>query len=366
MRTLSKVGIGAVGAIAIVLTQVTPAMADLAPQANDIVGVGSDTAQFGLQFLADGDQNGDIGYNGSNTSRRIVSFDSTGDASATTTAGATILLRANTVPVTRPNGSGAGISALLADKGTTETINWVRSSRLPSSTEQGTAQTNGWSGLHVYQFATDGLKVATSATVTTHAPAALTPTDLVNIYQGTYTTWGAVPGYSGSAPTAAIKPYIPQAGSGTRNFFLADLQAANNNVALTLGSNVLTMQEHDPSLIKGDADAVAPFSSGRFNLLNTGYLGAANQNVVALLGGTGTYSTTRGLYVIVRQRDVADTTSPVSLSGIAYPFQVGGTKNWVQTLFSGATSWVARSSSAALITSAGVTKAYSDLGVVNS
>lgn len=365
MRTLSKVGIGAVGAIAIVLTQVTPAMADLAPQANDVVGVGSDTAQFGLEFLADGDQNGNVGYNSSNTSRRIVSFDSTGDASATTTAGATILLRANTKPVTRPNGSGAGITALNADTGSTETINWVRSSRLPTAAEQTTATNNGWGGLHVYQFATDGLKVAVSNTVTTHAPAALTPTDLVNIYNGTYTTWGQVPGYSGSASGNTIKPYIPQSGSGTRNFFLADLQAANGGTAITLGSNVLAMQEHDPALIKGDADAIAPFSLGRVNLLNSGYLGTANQNVVALLAGTGTYSTTRGLYVVVRQRDVADTTAPVSLSGIAYPFQVGGTRNWVQTLFSGSTSWIARSSSAALIASAGVTKSYSDLGVVS-
>ena len=350
-------------AIAIVLTQVTPAMADLAPQANDVVGVGSDPAQFGLEFLADGDQNGNVGYNSSNTSRRIVSFDSTGDASATTTAGATILLRANSKPVVRPNGSGAGITALLADTGSAETINWVRSSRLPTAAEQTAAGT--WGGLHVYQFATDGLKVAVANTVTTHAPAALTPTDLVNIYKGTYTTWGDVPGYSGSAPTSTIKPYIPQSGSGTRNFFLADLQSANGGTAITLGTNVLAMQEHDPALIKGDADAIAPFSLGRVNLLNSGYLTAANQNVVTLLAGTGTYSTTRGLYVIVRQRDVADTTGPVSLSGVAFPFQVGGTRNWVQTLFSGSTSWIARSSSAALITSAGVTKSYSDLGVVS-
>ena len=361
MRTLSKAGIGAVGAIAIVLTQVSPAMADVAPQANDIVGVGSDTAQFGLEFLADGDQNGNVGYNSSNTARRLVSFDATGDANATVTAGATVLLRANTKPVTRPNGSGSGISALIADNGTTETINWVRSSRLPTATEQGLA--GAWSGLHVYQFATDGLKIAVSNTVTTAAPAALTPTDLVNIYNGTYTKWSDVPGGSGSG---VIKPYLPQAGSGTRNFFLADLQAANGGTAVVLGSNVIAMQEHDPALVKSDANAIAPFSIGRVSLLNSGYLGTTNQNSVALLTGSGTYASTRGLYVIVRQRDVTDVTSPVSLSGIAYPFQVGGTRNWVQTLFSGSTSWIARSANAPLIASAGVTRSYADLGVVNS
>ena len=275
------------------------------------------------------------------------------------------MLRANQKPATRPNGSGSGITALLNDTGATETINWVRSSRLPTATEQNAAVVAGWSGLHVYQFATDGLKVAVSKTVTTHAPGALAVTDLVNIYKGTYLTWGDVPGYAGSAPTATIHPYIPQAGSGTRNFFLADLQAANGGTAVTLGSNVLASQEHDPALIKGDADAIAPFSIGRVALLNSGYLGAANQNVVATLDAAGTYNVTRGLYVLVRQRDVADTTAPVSLSGIAFPFQTGGTRNWVQTLFSGSTSWIARSANAPLIASAGLTKAYSDLGVVS-
>ena len=62
MKTISKVGIGAAGVVALVLTQTAaPAFADTAPQVNDIVGVGSDTAQFGLQFLADGDPNGNSG-----------------------------------------------------------------------------------------------------------------------------------------------------------------------------------------------------------------------------------------------------------------------------------------------------------------
>jgi ABC-type phosphate transport system substrate-binding protein len=364
MKTLKKVGLGTVGALAIVLTQVTPAHADLAPQGNDVVGVGSDTAEFGLEFLADGDQGGDLGFNVSSPDRRLVSFDATGDASAGATTNATVVLRANTAPVTRPNGSGAGIAALIADTGSTEKINWVRSSRLPTATEQGQAST--WGGLHVYQFATDGLKIAVSKKTATNAPSALTPTDLVNIYSGTYTKWSQVPGYAGAAPNAAIKPYIPQAGSGTRNFFLADLQAANGGTAINLGANVLAMQEHDPTNIESDADAIAPFSTGRFNLLQSGYLSAANQNVVTLLGGTNTYSTTRGLYVIVRQRDVTDTTGPISASGIAFPFQAGGTKNWVQTLFSGTTSWIARNANAALISSAGVTKSYADLGITQS
>jgi ABC-type phosphate transport system substrate-binding protein len=355
MKTISKIGLGLAGALALVLTQVAPAHADVAAQADDIVGVGSDTVQFGVTFLADGDVNGNTGFNNANLSRRIISFDSSGDANGGATTNATSVLRANTLPRTRPNGSGAGITALNTDTGSTEVINFVRSSRLPTPAEQTTATNNGWGGLHVYQFATDGLRMAASNSVTSNAPAALTISDLVNIYQGTFTTWGQVPGYSGPAPTATIKPYIPQAGSGTRNFFLADLQAANGGTAITLAASVLAMQEHDPTLIKNDPNAIGPFSVGRANLFTSGYFGAANTSLIKLLAGTNSYNTTRGLYLVEREKDVNSPT----------PWQVGSTKNWVKTLFSGATSWVARSSNAPLIASAGVTPAYSDLGIVS-
>lgn len=356
MKTSSKVGLGTMGVLALILTSVSPAHADVQPQASDVVGVGSDTVQYGIDFLVDGDVNGDTGFNNANPTRRAISFDASGDANGKATTGATVILRANTKPVTRPNGSGAGLTAMLTDTGATEVVNFARSSRLPSPGEQTTATNNGWGGLHVYQFATDGLTIAVSNTVVSHAPASLTPSDLVNIYQGLYTTWGQVPGYTGSAPTSVIKPYVPQTGSGTRNFFLADLQAANGGTAITLGANVTPMEEHDPTLVKGDADAIAPFSTGRVAMLNAGYFSVANQNAVTLLAGVGTYGTTRGLYVVVRESDVNSTVA----------WQVGGTKNWVKTLFSGPTSWVARSANGPLIAAAGLTPAYSDLGLAHS
>jgi ABC-type phosphate transport system substrate-binding protein len=355
MKNLSKVGLGGVAVIALVLGAVNPAHADPAPQANDIVGVGSDTVEFLQTFLADGDVTGDTGFNNANPSRRVISFDATGDAFAGATVNAGVVLRANTKPVVRPNGSGAGITALLTDTGSTEVINYVRSSRLPTAAEQTTANNNGWGGLHVYQLANDGLKVAVSNKVTTHAPAALSTATLVGIYQGSITTWSQVPGYSGPAPTATIHPVIPQSGSGTRNFFLADLQAANGGTAITLGANVTVVQEHDPNPIQSDADAIGPFSIGRINLLNSGYFGAAEQNVVATLNGASSYSSTRGLYILVRQTDVTSTK----------PWQPGSTRNWVQTLFAGPTSWAGRSANAPLIAAAGVTPAYSDLGIIS-
>jgi len=363
MKNISKAGLGAVGVILLTLFQGTVAQADVQPQAADVVGVGSDTVQFGMDFLADGDVGGDPGFNATNQTRRALNFDATGDACGGVTTNATVVLRANSKPVVRPNGSGSGITALLADTGATEQINYVRSSRLPSTTEQQAATNNGWGGLHVYQFATDGLQMMVSNTVTSDAPNSLPVSVLVGIYQGSITTWGAVPGYSGPAPLATIHPFIPQAGSGTRNFFLADLQAANGGTAIVLGTNVQQMQEHDPTPIKADPDAIGPMSTGRASVLNTGYCGPANQNVIKLLTAAGTYSTSRGLFILVRQRDVADHTG---IGGIGFPWQVGGTKNWVETLFSGPTSWVARSANAPLISAAGLVQSYSDMGLAHS
>jgi ABC-type phosphate transport system substrate-binding protein len=362
MKNISKAGLGMVGALALILLQGTVANADVQPQAGDVVGVGSDTVQFGMDFLADGDVSGHTGFNTTNQSRRVVNFDATGDACGSATTNAVAVLRANSKPVTRPNGSGAGITALNADTGSTEVINYVRSSRLPTPAEQATA-TPAWGGLHVYQFATDGLKMAVSNSVTTHAPATLDLAVLVNIYQGTYLKWGDIPGYTGSAPTATIHPLLPQSGSGTRNFFLADLQAQNGGTAIVLGSNVLAMQENDPTLIENDADAIGPFSVGRASVLNAGYCGPASTNVIKLLSAGDTYSTSRGLYIIVRQRDVTDTTGAF---GIPFPWQTGGTKNWVQTLFVGTLSLIGRSSNAPLIASAGLVPGYQDLGLAHS
>ena len=55
--------------------------ADPAPSSNDVVGVGSDTLQYMLDFGADGDFNSNPGYNAGKLSR-LISFDATPDANA--------------------------------------------------------------------------------------------------------------------------------------------------------------------------------------------------------------------------------------------------------------------------------------------
>ncbi|UQX88402.1 substrate-binding domain-containing protein [Jatrophihabitans telluris] len=375
--TIVKTGLAGAIALAVSLGVVSPAHADVQPQPNDAVAVGSDTVQYVGDFAADGDFNSNIGYNFTNNGRRLFSFDATADAngraaynSAGASLGPTIVLRAGSKPVSRPNGSGAGITALLND--TAHSIDFVRSSRLPSTTEESTATNNAAiGGLHVFQIATDGLQIAV-AHASTHVPAGLSAAELVKIYNGTYKKWSDVPGYSGAFGSDGIVPVIPQTGSGTRNDFLNDLAVANGNTAITLGANVRTAEEHDPTGVTGvasgtdvngnpisSADALSPFSSGRDKLIDFGYFGSSPApNTIDLLTGTapdtGTaYLLNRKLYLVARQTDYTSTTG----------FQAGSSVNKVKALFGTASSWFARGSNAALYTSAGVTQAWADLGV---
>jgi ABC-type phosphate transport system substrate-binding protein len=383
MRKTLKTGLLGATLSALTIAMLSPmgaAHADLAPQAGDAVGVGSDTVQYILDFGADGDFSGDTGYNATGAINRLVSFDATPDANAragylngSTNTGLkplnpTVVLRAGAHPVQRPNGSGAGIAALIADTGTTETINYVRSSRLPKASEQTAAVNAGWGYLHVVQLGTEPLQMAEANS--TNAPSGLSLQELIKIYNGTWTTWSQVPGATG---TDAIIPLIPQNGSGTRSSFLADLQAANGGTAITLGGNVQTVEENDPTSITGASnplDAIAPFSGSRLALYNKGYFhdssavfpgGAALSPGIKLASGTPAdtnpvYNDVRGLYVLYRDSDRT----------AAAAFQPGGTKNLVNTLFSGSNPYFKSGAGQALVAAAGATAAYSDLGNVSS
>jgi ABC-type phosphate transport system substrate-binding protein len=363
MKRFTKMGVlAAAGAVGLSLAvPMSAAHADVAAGPGDIVGVGSDTAQYALDFFADGDTVGDAGWNSTNTGHRIVNFDASGDASGGATTGVTSVLRAGSKPITRPNGSGGGITAFLADNGPTKTINYVRSSRLPTKAEQDQA-TAQWGGMRVIQFATDSLQIATAAS--TNAPAGLSINDLVNIYDGTYLKWSDVPNYSGPAAGDTIIPTIPQAGSGTRNFFTADMQdawiAMGNTGTMPLSNpNLQTVQEHDPKGITGQtnpADAIGAFSVGRVSLINGGYFGAAVQNTIKLLTGASpaggaSYNKSRGLYILIRESDIASTT----------PFLPTSPKNWANTLFVGTGNRMASPLSKNGVQAAGVTWGYSDL-----
>ena len=150
-RTL-KLGLVAVTALSAatpLLATTQSAYADYAPSKGDVVGVGSDTLQYLVDFVADGNAYGDTGYNQIGNKNKLISIDAVPDTNArlaygvggglpgqpnscnpgtgsglgtgnktSNQAGApcvlnpTVYLRAGLQGVQRPNGSGAGGTAI--------------------------------------------------------------------------------------------------------------------------------------------------------------------------------------------------------------------------------------------------------------
>ncbi|MFB7472525.1 substrate-binding domain-containing protein [Kitasatospora sp. NPDC056184] len=218
-------------------TAVADPAAGVTPAAQDIVGVGSDTTQAVLnQFSTD--YNAFLGA--SSTLPRLYSWDAIGTSPITTKTGAT--------SIARPNGSGAGISALNAN--TKTTVDFARSSRGPKAGDPA-------SDLFV-AFAKDAVSYAT-ATTGSHAPVDLTKDALTKIYNCTYTNWNQIPGYTGVG--GAIKAYLPQTGSGTLSFFLSALGLAAGGTCVQ-PTAVQENQGTDPLL--ADADAIVPYSVAHY------------------------------------------------------------------------------------------------------
>lgn len=362
------------------------AYGDYAPIPQDVVGVGGDTPQFDLQFLADGSPiSGTQGYNATGNRYKLVTFNATPDGNAraayangsTQTTpiplNATDVLRDGTAPVQRVQSSGAAITALLADTGTPETINFVFSASLPTAAQQSQAadSNHNWGSLHVVQLGTESVQIVAAST--TNAPSGLSINELLAIYKGTDTTWHDV---DPSLPNSTIIPLLPPTSSSIYKTFIADLTTANGNVKPTLSNpNIKTVEQNDPTAITGastPADAIVPFSGARLNLYDSGYFHTPNTTFpggssispgVAPLTHTApdsatAYSSTVKHYVIFRQSDYNSTT----------PWQPGSSENWVQTLFSNinSTPWVDQTAGQADIAAAGTTPNYVDLGNASS
>lgn len=281
---VATVLLGALG-----VASATSASADSTAQTRDIVGVGSDTTQYAVNYLADGTLVGAAaraGFNSASNSR-IVSYDALPDGVPAGTV-TQISLKTGTPLVNRPNGSGAG-KALLFGAGNNVNVNFARSSSTLSS-----AEITG--NLRQVAFAVDGIKLAVRA-AGTNAPTIITGADMVNIYKGTYTNWNQVPAGIAQGKSGVIVPMLPQTGSGTLTTFLGQLQTLNGGVAVVLAPSVVTVQEHDAAPIAADPNAIAPFSTGR----------ASTEPTVALVNGAGSYSFQRALYNVVRQADLGTT-----------------------------------------------------------
>ncbi len=278
MRSIyRRTGALAAGALAISMVVSGPAHADprFVPDANDIVGVGSNTTEFVMDALASK-------FNGQNVgkSRRMASFDAEGSA--------TIVLRQGADPIVRPNGSSAGIDELQANPD----VSFARSSRGPGAT--------GDEGTSFYPFAKDKLSYV-YAKPQSNVSLTLDAADLFDIYTCAKTDWSQF-----GMPAGHIEAKIPQAGSGTRTFFEASIGETEQQMedAINQPDNVCSVtevEEHDPSAVIGQPNAVAPFSFARFKTLSRDvkrHIGYA-ANVGA------PFNVTRNVYNVIRTADSA-------------------------------------------------------------
>jgi hypothetical protein len=397
------VAAGAVGALALSLVTAAPASADYGPSSSDVVGVGSDTVQFVIDYLADGTPYGTTGYN-TGKRNKLISFDATPDANARLAYGSfglgsssptsitgpagtaaanycapgtggtvatgnqntshlgdkpcvlnpTVVLRAGTRAVTRPNGSSAGFNALKADvanvaAGAARKIDFSRASSARGNNATYSSVVVGTDGLYMLS------QLGGNA-------VALSNSQLAAIYKcdPTADQWTEVGGTS----TATIKPLLPQVGSGTRKDFLATIVVTEAQV----GSCVDSVEENDPEAIAGsgsEPNAIEPMSTGRLNM----YLGKSGATGNASLG-TGIFNDPSCTYDIIaapcntnKVSNINNTLSPNvkiwtvgtgtptaggAIFGIDRPlyvyfraadlqgqvaFQPGTTRNWVRTLF---------------------------------
>ncbi|MBV9856489.1 MAG: substrate-binding domain-containing protein [Streptosporangiaceae bacterium] len=218
------------------------------PKATDVVGVGSDTIEFLLDQLS-------VDYNKSHATPHLYSWDATNPT--TGAVGDKIVTKAGCAKIARPDGSSAGIAALdnntLDGKTGHFCIDFARSSRGRAATDP----KFGPGGISFVALAKDAVTYATrdKAHGGTDAPANLSTAQLTNIYLCKVTNWKQVGGKN-----AAIKPFLPQTGSGTRAFFLKAINVTTPGTCVN--SSVQENEGTNPALNSGNV--IVPFSTAKF------------------------------------------------------------------------------------------------------
>lgn len=279
-------------AVGVTLVWTSGAQADMVPQQNDIVGEGNYLSQSALNFIADGyiDSNGvtKSGYNRT-ADNRLISYDA---ITLNRVWGDKITLEPGVV-WPRP-GSGDECSSAdnpgpnnLLFSNVNPLFDFARSSTALSMPEIA-------ANLQAVPFAIDGLQLAVAKSGT-NAPATISATDMVKIYNGTYTNWSQLGGAN-----APIIPYIPVTEGSPCAAFRSQLKRANFSVEVALADSVRRYDNStsvgrifdpsDPFYGPDSVNAVAPVSTGRASL-------APDSSLVSLEGG---FSAKRTLYNVVR------------------------------------------------------------------
>lgn len=281
--SFTKFGIG-LGLTALAVTAVvTPASADPVDGTHGIlVGTGSDTTQDVMNGIS-------AAIGGTGSTLRIASYDATGSA--------TITPRSGGVSFARPNGSSQGRDVLRVAIGQTASANTWDSKVIgqvdfarSSSGLPGTADPAGV--LTWVPFAQDAVTYAVSANSDIPDLTRGSASDAIGADGvGSSTLWSiyhkrvtkVVTEDDGDvklvndvyAPAAGdvvtpLHPMIPQAGSGTRSFWLTQVGLTEADLSGELGSWVKStfpyvggtnpVQEHKGAALNGDPGAIVPFS----------------------------------------------------------------------------------------------------------
>ena len=229
VRKIASIGI-ATGLLAGLVAVATPASAD--PVTGGYAAVGSDTLQDSMNALVNGTSVTGANVRVSANGVSLGSFDAFG--------GAKIRTKNSGGYFTRPGGSGAGISALLASmNGTplngetlTGQVDIARSSAGPA-----TPNVNGV--LLFVPFARDAVeyayRVPASDPTCAAALSALTKAQLTALYSAATPDTTLCSGH-------AITPRLPQSASGTRKFFTGAIGVSNTTpgAAVPSGDNATT------------------------------------------------------------------------------------------------------------------------------
>lgn len=268
-----------------------PASAD---PVSTFVGVGSDTTQDVLDAMAIQVGGGVIGsYDAVNPGDHVTVHDPIAPKSGCT--------------MTRPNGSGEGVTALRQSLGSTVTgladapeancVDFARSSSGPGGNASASGQ------LIYIPFALDAVATATGPTTTITDANLFSLADLQAMYTSCTPTTpsGSTVQYvpDGTVTDATHQPihlYVPQSGSGTRNFWLdtttgqhATIQPCVHDHAFDAGNGTFDgaqVEEHDGTVYAGDAAGFGPFSIAQFVAQRNGHNDRRHGVVLHNVGGT--------------------------------------------------------------------------------
>lgn len=286
-NTLGKVMSVGVGAIIAITAVSTPAFADPAPATDyrTLAGVGSDTTQDVMNGLAQAITTAD-------GKKIIASWDARGTERIKTKDAARC-------DILRPNGSGAGRSALkLSETPGSATAGCIDFARSSSSTALVEGGTGTW-----IPFGVDAVTYAVNEN--SDLPRNLTNVQLERVYQCLTDNIAGEP----------VTPLLIQSGSGTRAFWnqkvgITETEIANGDYPCLQSLNN-GVQEHDGSALEGNNNYLLPFSVAQF-------LAQSNAGTV-VDGVTVDVQDRRGAAVLGSVNGVSPTTAEGNLN-TAFPY----------------------------------------------